>query len=76
MYIPMILRLNKWGNSLGLRIPSQLAAKYKLVDGISVLIEPLEEGLLIKPIKQALSLDYLIEGLAPEKQHPDYFEKF
>ncbi len=70
----MILRLNKWGNSLGLRIPSQLAAKYKLLDGVSVSVEALEDGLLITPVRQVLSLDYLLEGLGGEdQQHPDLF---
>lgn len=70
----MILRLNKWGNSLGLRIPSPLAQQFELVDGISVALEAREEGILIKPIDQALSLDYLLEGMSEENQHPDYFE--
>lgn len=73
VYTLMILRLNKWGNSLGLRIPSQLAAKYKLVDGVSVSVESLEDGLFIKPVKQALSLDYLLEGLKEDEQHSDLF---
>lgn len=69
----MILRLNKWGNSLGLRIPSQLAAQYKLLDGVSVSVEALEDGLFIQPIRQVLSLDYLLEGLGEDQQHPDLF---
>lgn len=69
----MILRLNKWGNSLGLRIPSQLAARYKLLDGVSVSVEALEDGLFIKPVRQVLSLDYLLEGLEEDQQHPDLF---
>lgn len=69
----MILRLNKWGNSLGLRIPSQLAAKYKLLDGVSVSVEALEDGLFIQPVKQVLSLDYLLEGLKEDEQHSDLF---
>lgn len=73
--IYMILRLNKWGNSLGLRIPSQLAARYAFVDGISVSVEETEDGLLIKPVPRQLSLDYLLEGLSEQNQHPDYFEE-
>jgi len=72
----MILRLNRWGNSLGLRIPSRLAARYELVDGISVSIEATEEGLLIKPVPRQLSLDYLLEGLHEDNHHPDFFEKY
>ena len=70
----MILRLNKWGNSLGLRIPSRLATQYKLVDGINVSVEAVEEGLLIKPLPNQLSLDYLLDGLTEDNQYPDLFE--
>lgn len=70
----MILRLNKWGNSLGLRIPSRLAARYQFVDGISVSVEETDDGLLIKPVPRQLNLDYLLEGMQEETQHADLFE--
>lgn len=69
----MVLKLNKWGNSLGLRIPSNLASRYKLVDGIAVELEPTEGGILIKPVSQQLDLDYLLAGLDEDSQHPDYY---
>ncbi|NJO86677.1 MAG: AbrB/MazE/SpoVT family DNA-binding domain-containing protein [Lewinella sp.] len=69
----MILKLNKWGNSLGLRIPSHLATRFNLVEGISVGLEEHTEGLLIKPLPRQLSLDYLLEGMTEENQHPDFF---
>ena len=70
----MILRLNKWGNSLGLRIPSRLAARYQFVDGISVSVEETDDGILIKPIPRQLDLTYLMEGMQEETQHADLFE--
>ena len=69
----MVLKLNKWGNSLGLRIPSNLAAKFKLVEGITVSLEATEDGILVKPVKQQLNLEYLLEGLNEANQHPDLF---
>lgn len=71
----MILRLNKWGNSLGLRIPSRLAARYQFVDGISVSVEEMDDGLLIKPVPRQLNLDYLMEGMLEDQQHADLFEE-
>lgn len=69
----MVLKLNKWGNSLGLRIPSSLAAKFKLVEGITVALEATEEGILVKPVKQQLNLDYLLTGMTEDNQHPEMF---
>lgn len=70
----MVLKLNKWGNSLGLRIPSNLAAQFKLVEGITVSLEATEEGILVKPVKQQLDLAYLLAGLDETTQHPDLFQ--
>jgi antitoxin MazE len=69
----MVLKLNKWGNSLGLRIPSRLAARYKLVDGVAVSLEATEEGILLRPIKQQLDLDYLLTGMTEDNQHPEMY---
>ena len=69
----MVLKLNKWGNSLGLRIPSALATQFKLVEGITVSLEATEEGIMIRPVKQRLDLDYLLTGLTDGNQHPELF---
>ena len=43
------VKLNRWGLSLGVRIPKDLAIKYKLSDDDEVSIIPEEKGILIVP---------------------------
>lgn len=75
VYSYMVLKLNKWGNSLGLRIPSALAASFKLVEGVTVSLEAMEEGIMIRPVKQQLDLEYLLTGLTEDNQHPELYQE-
>jgi antitoxin MazE len=45
----MEVAVRKWGNSLGLRLPSVIAKNMALRDGSSVELQDTDEGLLIKP---------------------------
>lgn len=69
----MVLKLNKWGNSLGLRIPSVIASQFKLVEGVKVALKITEEGILVSPVKQQLDIEYLLAGATEENQHPEMF---
>jgi antitoxin component of MazEF toxin-antitoxin module len=43
------VKLSKWGLSLGLRIPKELAKKYKFRDNKEVTIIPEDKGIKIVP---------------------------
>jgi hypothetical protein len=43
------IKLNKWGPSLGIRLPKELAKQYKLNDKTTVSIIPQKKGLLVVP---------------------------
>ena len=43
------VKLSKWGLSLGLRIPKELANKYRFKDSSEVSIIPEKKGILIVP---------------------------
>lgn len=65
----MIVTINKWGNSLGIRIPKSLAEEANLIAGKELIIT-LEEGQLILKEKEAeLTLDDLVEGVTPDNRH-------
>jgi antitoxin component of MazEF toxin-antitoxin module len=38
-----------WGNSLAMRIPAEVAKKYKFADGVEIEFLPSEFGFLVKP---------------------------
>ena len=58
--------VNKWGNSLGLRIPQPVASKIGLTAGTVVSIEVVNNTIVVSPIKKKYSLDELLEGVTPE----------
>lgn len=60
--------VQKWGNSLGIRIPSLLVKEYALKNGARV--EIFDDGgkISIKP-KEGFSLEELMENVTPENMH-------
>ena len=59
----MRTRVRKWGNSLGVRIPSVLAEDAHLQEGAEVEVTVREGQLVIVPV---LSLAELVAGITPE----------
>lgn len=59
----MRTRVRKWGNSLGVRIPSGLAAEAHLDDGAEVEVTVRDGQLVIVPV---LSLAELVARITPE----------
>jgi antitoxin MazE len=58
--------VNKWGNSLGLRIPQPVASKVGFTAGTVVSIEVVNGAVVVSPIRKKYSLDELLEGVTPE----------
>lgn len=63
----METRIQKWGNSLGIRIPIHLAKQLKLHAG-SVVNISIEEGRLIVD-SQKYDLDLMLKDITPENFH-------
>jgi len=59
--------VKKWGNSLGLRIPLQLAKQLNLHQGSAVTLEIDDGRLIIQPPKY--SLDNMLDEITPTNQH-------
>jgi antitoxin MazE len=58
--------VNRWGNSLGLRIPQPVASKVGFTAGTVVSIEVVNNTIVVSPVKKKYSLDELLEGVTPE----------
>jgi antitoxin MazE len=66
----MRTRIQKWGNSLALRIPKSLAAESHLEQGMLVEVSLLEGKLLVTPLgPPAVTLEELLQGITPENLH-------
>jgi antitoxin MazE len=62
----MTIIVNKWGNSLGVRIPQPIANKVGFTAGMEVTIEVVDNTVVISPVKRKYHLDELLIGVTPE----------
>ena len=63
------VQIAKWGNSLGLRVPRDLAARLGLTEGSRVDIEARGDGLVVRKSNRRFTLDELLAGMMPEREH-------
>ena len=63
----MHTHIDKWGNSLGLRIPSNLAKRLRLHEGSPVILD-IEKGVLVVRTPR-YDLDDMIEKITPQNRH-------
>ncbi len=69
----MKTRVQKWGNSLALRIPQSFAAEVRLREGTPVELSLVEDKLVIQPLVQhPLALDDLLKGVTDENLHGEW----
>ena len=69
----MTTRVQKWGNSLAVRLPKEIADKFNLSKGSSVFVVPEKGGIVIKPIifKKEYSLEELLKKITPKNKHKE-----
>jgi antitoxin MazE len=66
----MIARVQKWGNSLGVRIPKALARDMQVDEGAQVDLRVQRGRLTIQRVRdEPLSLDELLSRITPENLH-------
>jgi len=63
----MQAHIQKWGNSLGLRIPMQLAKQLKLHQGSPVTLEIEDDRMIIQSPKY--DLDTMLTCITPANRH-------
>ncbi len=66
----MTATIQKWGNSLALRIPSAVAKQIHVQEGDAVTLRVSKAGLMVKPALKCLSLDDLLAQVTSENLHP------
>ncbi|MEI8376708.1 MAG: AbrB/MazE/SpoVT family DNA-binding domain-containing protein [Planctomycetota bacterium] len=66
----MLARIQKWGNSLGLRIPKALAADARVAEGTSVELNVENGRLIVVPRRKVkCSIEDLVARITPENLH-------
>jgi antitoxin MazE len=64
--------VTKWGNSLAIRIPKNIAEQVNLKPGASIVIAIIDNNIVITPKRQQYSLEELLEGASPEDFDGEY----
>lgn len=59
--------VSRWGNSLALRLPSQVAASLDIREGTPVEIRVEDRSIVVTPTKPRLKLADLLKDFDPEK---------
>ncbi|HXX92903.1 MAG TPA: AbrB/MazE/SpoVT family DNA-binding domain-containing protein [Planctomycetota bacterium] len=66
----MITKIQKWGNSLGLRIPRSFAKEARVEAGATVDLRVTHGRLEVRPVRpERYSLDELLAGVNPRNLH-------
>jgi antitoxin MazE len=64
--------IQKWGNSLALRIPKALATEVRLAEGEQVELQVTGDGVLLKPRhRKRYRLQDLVAGIKPGNRHAE-----
>src|SRR4029077_16213902 len=63
---PMQVQVARWGNSLGLRIPKDIALRAGLREGARVDVEAEGDRIIISPVRPRYVLAELLKGMTPQ----------
>jgi len=65
----MTTTIQKWGNSLAIRIPKNIVDQLQMEQNSEVELFISEDTLVIKPTKKIASLDELLSKITDENRH-------
>jgi antitoxin MazE len=66
----MITKIQKWGNSLGLRIPKGVARGVRVREGTTVMLAVSNGRLVVAPLEtRGYELETLLEGITRKNLH-------
>jgi antitoxin MazE len=67
----MVTRVQRWGNSLALRIPRSFAVQARVAEGTAVDIAVEDNRLVVKPVQHQYRLRDLLKGIDRRNQHAE-----
>ncbi len=67
----MTIKVQKWGNSLGVRIPKKIANSLRLISGTEVEVTVKEQSIIIK--NNYSELDRLLQDINQSNIHKEQF---
>ena len=67
----MKIKVQKWGNSLGLRIPKVIADEIGLKENTPVELSLKKKKIVISPVKSEITLKQLLSQITEENLHSE-----
>lgn len=67
----MITTVQKWGNSLAIRIPSMVAEQIAIQQGTEIEMSVGERAITLIPLRKKPTLDELLAKITPENRHAE-----
>lgn len=68
----MVSTVEKWDDSLALRIPQHIAREVQIDEGAAVKLVVIDGNLVVKPkVCKRYSLEELVAGITPENLHTE-----
>jgi antitoxin MazE len=67
----MKVQVQKWGNSLALRIPKSFAVETNIEQGSTVEVTLEKDRIVMKPAKEDITLDSLLAEVTKENLHSE-----
>jgi len=61
----------KWGNSIGVRIPQVIAKQFNVEDGTQIEIRAGENEIILRPITNKPKLEDLLAQITKDNQHEE-----
>lgn len=69
--IHMTTKVQKWGNSLGIRIPRQVAENLGIVHGSQMEMSADDQQIVLKPLNGKPTLEQLLSQITAENRHTE-----
>lgn len=67
----MKAKIQRWGNSLALRLPKSVAQQIEVSAGDGVELEVGKRGLLVRPARKKYRLSELVGGITKTNRHDE-----
>jgi antitoxin MazE len=64
-------KIQKWGNSLGIRIPKTVVEKLNLSENSEVEVEHKDGAIMIFPVKKKYSLNAMLDQITKDNCHTE-----
>lgn len=67
----MKTKIQKWGNSLGVRLPKSIAEQKSLREGLGVSVILKNNQIVLEPETEELTLAFLLTKISPDNLHAE-----